>query len=103
MLELGVEIGMVSREQLTEYVKKHKEMSPEEQSLAVRYCRCKPGYEKGHTKLIVAPRGHLENMRAPLVSALSQVGGELKTGRAPRSGMERALQTFLDNLEAEEE
>ncbi len=53
--------------------------------------------------MIVALRGNLENMRAPLVSALSQVGGELKTGRSPRSGMERALQTFLDNLEAEEE
>ena len=62
-----------------------------------------PDYEKGHTKIIVALRGKLEDMRSPLVLAMSQVGGDLKSGRAPRSGMERALQTFLDSLETEED
>lgn len=42
-------------------------------------------------------------MRGPLLSALTQVGGEPKSGRAPRSGLERALQEFLDGLDQDEE
>ena len=103
LLETGLEIGMTNREQLTKYHQQYKDMPPEEQALAVRYCRSKPGFEKGHMKLIVALRGSLEDMRPHLVSALAQAGGELKTGRAPRSGVDRAFQNFLDNLEVEEE
>ncbi len=99
LLETGPEIGVVNREQLTEYVKMCKELAPEAQSLSVRFCRSMLGYETGQAKLIVALRGCVENVRAPLVSALSQSGDDLKTRRAPCSGMERALQTFLDTLE----
>ncbi len=78
-------------------------MESQAQSLAIRHCRLKPGYERGSTKLILAMRGEFEELRGPLMSALTQIGGELKTGRAPKSGLERALQTFLDSLEVEEE
>ena len=36
-------------------------------------------------------------------AALVQLEGDLKVGRAPRSGMERALQNFLESLAADEE
>jgi len=103
LLDNGLEIGMSNREKLTEFFTRYKEWSLEDQRLAVRFCRSRPAYEKGHTKIIGALRGKLEDMRSLLVLAMSQVGGELKSGRAPRSGMEWALQTFLDCLETEEE
>jgi len=91
---------MTNQEKQTEFYMKHKEGSPEDQVLAVRYCRSKPAYEKEHSKGMVVPRGRLEDMRAPLEMAMSQVGEEMKSGRDPRSGMERVLQ---QSREAEED
>ena len=47
----------------------------------------------------MALRGEYEQHRAPILRALEQIGGEAKVGRAPRGGMERALQKFLDDWE----
>ena len=54
MLDNGLEIGMSNREKLTEVFTRYKEWSLEDQRLAVRFCRSRPAYEKGHTKIIVA-------------------------------------------------
>ena len=81
---------------------KYIDMEAEKQNLGIRYCRHKLGYEKSTMKVSLTIRGDFEEMVGPFSSAWIQIGGELKTGRAPRSGMERALQTFPDNLEYEE-
>ena len=64
----------------------------------VRYCRAVQGYDKNHAKVIIALRGDLERYRKPITQALIQLGGELKVGRAPRSGLERALGDYLNRM-----
>jgi len=99
LLAPGMEIGAVNRANIVKLAEHTKGLEEGEKMLLVRYCRAKTTYNKETAKLVLALRGEFEQYRAPLLRALEQAGGEAKAGRAPRGGMERALQKFLDEWE----
>ena len=66
---------MANMKQMTAYISKYDRMTNDEHILATRYRKVKLVYERGHVKLIMATMNGLEELRAPLVSALAQLNG----------------------------
>ena len=59
-------------------------------------CRCEKTYQGDNRRIILA----LERCKARpwILSGLSQLGGVCKFGRAPRGGLEREMEAFLQTL-----
>ena len=92
---LEEEIGALNKTKLKELHSSMIELTMEEKLLHIRTCRFKKAYDPDKLKLVVAVRGAVEPYRVHLVVALGQVGAEVKQGRAPPGGMERAIQNLI--------
>ena len=68
--------------------------------LMVRACRARKAYDPAKKKLVISVRGDMEKYRAPILDAIKQLGGEIKTGKAPPSGLEKAIQGLLESWKA---
>eukprot|EP00972_Heterocapsa_arctica_P034422 5069000-Heterocapsa_arctica.AAC.1 len=66
----------------------------------VRACRARKAYDPAKKKLVIWVRGDMEKHRAPILDAIKQLGGEIKTGKAPPSGLEKAIQGLLEAWKA---
>jgi hypothetical protein len=65
--------------------------------LMVRACRARKAYDPAKRKLVLAVRGEMEKFRVPIMDSIKQLGGEIKTGKAPPSGLEKAIQVLMEN------
>eukprot|EP00972_Heterocapsa_arctica_P055086 8125189-Heterocapsa_arctica.AAC.1 len=61
----------------------------------IRTCKLKKAYDPDKFKLVLTVRGQAEQYRTYIVGPLRQVGADVKQGRAPPGGMERAIQELL--------
>ena len=68
--------------------------------LMVRACRARKAYDPAKKKLVFSVRGDMEQYRVPIMDSIKQMGGEIKTGKAPPSGLERAIQILMENWKA---
>ncbi len=92
-------VGAANATTLACYWEKYQEMDNEEKSGQARYCRLAPVYDKTGMKVIL----NIEStgIRKELLSALQQLGGIRKYGRAPPGALEREMQKFLESLVTE--
>ena len=68
--------------------------------LMVRACRARKAYDQAKKKLVFSVRGEMERFRAPIMDSSKQLGGEIKTGKAPPSGLEKAIQVLMESWKA---
>jgi len=90
------DIGQANKTVVQEILAEFRSATPQQTSLTIRMCRAKPTYDKTKVKLMMAVRGQLESKRHNLLEALRQLSGEIKSGRAPPTGLERSLQEMLE-------
>ena len=98
MLELLVTDGLAEEEKKAVQAFCSEHPSPEQMATVVHVCRVKKVFQKGKTKLCLAVHDSAEAVLQLLVKKLAERGGELKRGQAPKGGLERELQGFLDQL-----
>ena len=72
--------------------------SAEAMATVIHVCRVKKAFQKGKVKVCFAVHASAEQVLKLLVDKLTDKGGEVKRGQAPKGGLERELQTFLDQL-----
>ena len=87
----------MNKKKLSELQQWTKEAEADEVLLAIRTCRLKKAYDQEKMKLVIALRGHAEQCRSSLLSALKQLGADVKQGEAPPSGLEKAIQSMLES------
>ena len=66
-------------------------------------CRVKKAFQKGFVKVCFAVHANAWPILKLLVDKLTDKGGQVKRGQAPKAGLERDLQSFLDQLTDVEE
>lgn len=99
------EIGKRNQEFVQQYAASENFTELEKVGAEVRACRAVKCFQKdengkkGQTRFIFSIAMQ-EELRKELRAALTQLGAEWHTGKAPASGIERQLQTFLDSLAA---
>ena len=64
----------------------------------IHVCRVKKAFQKGFLKVCFAVHANVEPILKLLVEKLTDKGGQVKRGQAPKGGLERDLQSFLDQL-----
>ncbi len=90
------DVGAKSKGELEALLEVVRASNPAAVALEVRMCRCKPTYDKKVTRISFSVRGSLEPHRHMLLEAIKQCNGTVKSGRAPPSGLVRALQEMLE-------
>ena len=91
---LGEDVGKANKEAL-EGIKKEFAEKDKQLLMVVRACRLRRAYDPEFHKLAFAIRER-PDIRLAILSSLEQLGGEVKSGRAPPSGLERKLQEILE-------
>ncbi len=95
------DIGASNKVVINQILEAYKTATPEQAGLDVRLCRCKKTFNPEKVRIIISVRGSLEQHRHTLRESLKQLGAELKSGRAPPSGLERSLQEMLEEWKIE--
>ena len=72
--------------------------SAEAMATVIHVCRVKKAFQKGKVKVCFAVHASAEQVLKLLVDKLTDKDGEVKRGQALKGGLERELQTFLDQL-----
>ena len=70
--------------------------SPDEKADTCRACRMDKTYQTSLKRITISIPD--KNIRSAILNSLEQLGGERKSGRAPKGNMERELQTFIDAM-----
>jgi hypothetical protein len=91
------DVGGAAKTALRELEASFREMSLQDKLLAVRVAKQKQTFDEDYSKVTIAVRGpRFEEARPMLMEAAKQAGAKIMTGKAPPSGLERKLQTILD-------
>ena len=98
MLEMLVseDIAEESTQSIRQFCQEYA--SAEAMATVIHVCRVKKAFQKGKVKVCFAVHASAEQVLKLLVDKLTDKGGEVKRGQAPKGGLERELQTFLDQL-----
>ena len=72
--------------------------TPEIMANVIHVCRVKEAFQKGFVKVFFALQANAEPILKLLVEKLTDKGGQVKRGQAPKGSLERDLQSFLDQL-----
>ncbi len=102
MLEaLGeADVGAKSKKDIADLLTALRAAPPEASAVEIRMCRVKPTFDKKVFRIIFSVRGSMEQHRHMLLESIKQCDGTVKSGRAPPSGLERALQELLESWQA---
>lgn len=96
LLSRGPSVGAMNYQKLTEHMQRLETMTVDEKCDAIMYCRLDKTWVQEQRRITLAIRD--PELRRVVLDSLVQSGATRKTGRAPRSGMERELEAWLENL-----
>ena len=74
------------------------EYPPEIMANVIHVCRVKEAFQKGFVQVCFALQANAEPILKLSVEKLTDKGGQVKRGQAPKGSLERDLQSFLDQL-----
>lgn len=98
LVAVGPEIGKKNSEELTAFLGEYSDLDPVGKHDMVKYCRRVVTWDKTLTRLVLCISCPV---RRAILDSLTQLGGIRKVGRAPASGQERDLQSWLARLTAD--
>ena len=97
LLEDEAKIGQANKDLIESYQSKFEIMDLQEGADQILYCRLERCYKQEFKKVVLSIER--SGVRSAVLSALTQLGGSRKQGRAPRGAQERDLEVWLQSLE----